>query len=255
MNTFFVNILFFHYWQNVFCGPSEIASQVGFGLRGVVWRTLIKPMKRCGDSTHRSETRGGKGAQFPGRRITMRAPNDCNDTNNEFFGFISRSETTRIALFLFSDSCFSAAKISLLTLAVASLDNHLVLHAPCNCRPFVFIVVWCSARHTDRKGETVKHFHNWIKILSQFRTPYYTNLRQYSKRRKWGGAHDNAQMLYLQFSLPTSAPEIVSAYNTAAACCNVFFKSFYFDTRQNLDSVPEFRVSLQNCRVSFWHWF
>jgi len=57
---------------------------------------------------------------------------------------ISRSKTTHKASFTFSDSCFSAAQIpeiSFLALTVASLDNRLVLHARCNCRPFVFIVV------------------------------------------------------------------------------------------------------------------
>jgi len=66
-----------------------------------------------------------------------------NNTTVRFF-FISRSKRTHIASFLFSDSCFSAAqiaKISLLALTVASLDYHLVLHARCNCRPFLFIVV------------------------------------------------------------------------------------------------------------------
>jgi len=62
----------------------------------------------------------------------------------KFFVFVSRSKTTHIASFLFSDSCFSEvpiARISLLALLVASLDNHLVLHARCNCQCFVFIVV------------------------------------------------------------------------------------------------------------------
>ena len=34
------------------------------------------------------------------------------------------------------------------------------------------------------KGWNSKHFHNCIKVLSQFRTPYCTNLLQYSKRPK-----------------------------------------------------------------------
>jgi len=62
----------------------------------------------------------------------------------EIFVFRSRSKTTHIASFLFSDSCFSAAqiaKISLLALTVASFDNHHVLHARCNRRPFVFMIV------------------------------------------------------------------------------------------------------------------
>jgi len=81
----------------------------------------------------------------------------------KLFVFIRRSKTTHIASFLFSNSCFSAAqiaKISLLALTAASLDNHLVLNARCNCRPFVLIVVWCIARQADRNGETIKHFHN-----------------------------------------------------------------------------------------------
>ena len=120
-----------------------------------------------------------------------------------------RSKTTHIASFLFLDSCFSAAlkaKI-LLHVTVASLDNHIVLHARCSCRPFVFIVVWCIARQADRNRETVKHFHNCIKVLSQFRTPYCTNLWQDSKWPNRGGAHDNAQIPNLQFSLPISVPE------------------------------------------------
>jgi len=62
----------------------------------------------------------------------------------DFFVFISRSETTHFASFLFPVSYSSAAqkaKISLIALTVASLDNHLVLHARCNCQPYVFIVV------------------------------------------------------------------------------------------------------------------
>jgi len=43
-------------------------------------------------------------------------------------------------------------------------------------------------------GETLNHFHNCIKVLSLFRTPSYTNLRQNSKRPKRGVAHENAQL-------------------------------------------------------------
>ena len=106
----------------------------------------------------------------------------------DFFVFISRSETTHFASFLFPVSYSSAAqkaKISLIALTVASLDNHLVLHARCNCQPYVFIVVWCIARQADRNGFTVKRFHRCIKVLSQFRIPYCTNLQQYSKRLRW----------------------------------------------------------------------
>jgi len=52
----------------------------------------------------------------------------------KYFVFTSRSERMRFA-FLLSHSCFSAAqiaKISLLALTVASLDNYLVLNTRCN---------------------------------------------------------------------------------------------------------------------------
>jgi len=64
----------------------------------------------------------------------------------QFFVFISRNETTHIASFLFSDSCYSAAqtaKISLLTLTVALRDNHLfecALQLPTFC-------LQCSLMH------------------------------------------------------------------------------------------------------------
>ena len=132
-----------------------------------------------------------------------------------FFVFISRSITTHIASFLFSDSCFSSAqiaKISVLALIVASLDNHLVLHAHCNCRTFLFIVVWCNARQAGRNHKTVKHFHNCVKVLWQFRATYCTNLRQYSNSPKRGCAHDNYIYKIYNFhfckaTLPTSEPE------------------------------------------------
>ena len=33
-------------------------------------------------------------------------------------------------------------------------------------------MIWCISRQGDRNGETVKHFHNCIKVLSHFRTLY-----------------------------------------------------------------------------------
>jgi len=76
-----------------------------------------------------------------------------------FFVFISHSKTTHIASFLFFDRCFihwfsaaEAPKISPQALTVASLDNPLVLHERCNCRPSVYIVVSCIARKADRNG-------------------------------------------------------------------------------------------------------
>ena len=112
------------------------------------------------------------------------------------------------------------AKISLLILTSALLDNYLFLHAHCNCRPSVFIEVQCIARQANRNGEIVKHFYNCIKVLSQFRTPYCTHLWQYSKRPKRGGAHDNVQIPNLQFRFQFLRQKIVSAYNITAVCCN-----------------------------------
>jgi len=115
----------------------------------------------------------------------------------KFFVFRSRSKTTHLASFLFSDNCFSAAQIAQISaLTVASLDKHLVLHARCNYWPFVFIIVWCIARQADRNGETVKHFHNCIEVILQVCTPYCNNLRQYSNRPKRGGVHDNVNHTY-----------------------------------------------------------
>jgi len=183
----------------------------------------------------------------------------------EIFCFYkSQWNNAHCIIYIFSDSCFSAAhiaKTSLLALTVASLDNHLVLHARCNYRPFVFIVVWCIARQADRNDEVVKHFHICIKVLSQFRTPYCTNLRQYSKRPKRGGAHDNVHIPSLyNFCFHLLRQKHVSAYNFAAVCCNChvqknMLSSNRFTSTQGktISRLSEFRVSLQNFRVPFWH--
>jgi len=59
-----------------------------------------------------------------------------------FFVFISRSEATHIASFLFSNNCFNAAQITKISLPALTrqLCFACALHG-CNCRPFVFIVV------------------------------------------------------------------------------------------------------------------
>jgi len=113
-------------------------------------------------------------------------------------------------------------KILLVALTVASLDNHLVLHARCNYRLFVSIAVRCISRQADRIGETVKYFHNRIKVLSQFRTPYCTNPRQYSMRPKRGGAHCVTMHRYqnYNFHFQLLRQINVSAYNIQAVCCN-----------------------------------
>ena len=129
-------------------------------------------------------------------------------TMMKFFVFNSRSKTTHFESFLFPDSYSRAAqivKISHLALTVASLDNHLVVHARWNRRPLVYIVVWCIARQTDRNGFTVKHFHNCIKVLLQFPIPYCKNLQQYSKNLRWcAWLCTDTKLLFL---FPTSAPQ------------------------------------------------
>jgi len=156
-----------------------------------------------------------------------------------------------IALFVFSDSCCrlaQIAEISPLALTVASVNHHLVLHA------------WCIARQANRNGETVKHFHNYINVLSRLRTPYCTNLRQYSKRPKRGVAHDYAQIPNLQFSLPASKPEkCVGLYKIVAVCCTSHVQESMISSNRftsiqgkTISRLSEFRVALQNFRVSFW---
>jgi len=41
INKNFLNVLFFHYWQNVLLRPDEMASRAGFRPRVVVWRPLV----------------------------------------------------------------------------------------------------------------------------------------------------------------------------------------------------------------------
>jgi len=92
-----------------------------------------------------------------------------------------------------------------------------------------------------------------MKVLLQFRTPYCTNLRQYSKMPKRGGAHENAHIPSLQFSLPSSAP--VKCDGLAGYVQENMLSSNRFTSIQSktTSKLSEFRVSLQNFRVSFWH--
>ena len=41
INKFFVNILFFHYWQSVSTSRTKLALRTGFGPRAVVWTPLL----------------------------------------------------------------------------------------------------------------------------------------------------------------------------------------------------------------------
>jgi len=124
---------------------------------------------------------------------------------------------------------------------------------------FVFMVVWCITKQGDRNGETVKHFYNCIKVLWQFRTPYCANLRQYSNRPKRSGAHDDANHTY-NFRFQLLHQKIVSAYHFAVVCYNNHVQDNMLTSNRftsiqgkTISWLSEFRVSLQNFRVSFWH--
>ena len=173
----------------------------------------------------------------------------------KFFVFISRSKTTYISSFLTSDSCFSAAqraKILLLALTVASLDNHLVLHARCNCQPFVFLVVWCITRQTDRNGETVKHFHNCITVLLQFRRLYCTNLRQYREAEARRCAWQCTDTKH-NFRFQLLRQKIASAYNIAAVCRNSHVQENMVSSNRFTSIQGKTISRLSEFRVSFWH--
>ena len=122
---------------------------------------------------------------------------------------------------LFDPCCPKLVTDLLLVFTVASLDNHLILHARCNCRLFVFVVIWWIAKQADRNGETVKHFSNCIKVFSQFRTTYCTNLRKESNRPKRGGPHGKAQIPHLAYNFRSQilCQKITSQPSVAIATC------------------------------------
>ena len=106
------------------------------------------------------------------------------------FVFVSRSGTTHVASFLFFDrgliQCGPKSENLTPSSRCCISRQPPCLHAHCNCRCIVIIVVWSIVRQADRNGETVKHFHNCIEVLSQFRVSYCTNLRQGSKwLKRW----------------------------------------------------------------------
>jgi len=106
----------------------------------------------------------------------------------KFFVFISLRKTTHIASFVFSDSCFSAAqmaKISLLAVAVASLDIHLFYKCS---RSFVHHAVQIWGSITRRRSEAVH--------MTVYRYQTHTFRFQFLRQKN------------------------VSAYNIAAVCCS-----------------------------------
>ena len=168
----------------------------------------------------------------------------------KIFVFMSRSKTTHIASFLFSDSCFSVAQIpqiSLLALTVASLDNHLVLHARCNCRSFAFIVQQSDAS-PGKPIATVKQQSISIIALKCFRSFIHHTVQVCG--RKITGRSEAVRMTMhryhtYNFRFQILCQEIVSAYNIAAICCNShvqenMLSSNRFTSRQN--HILAFRI-------------
>jgi len=109
--------------------------------------------------------------------------------------------------------------------------------------------------------ETVKHFHNCIEVLLQFRIPYCTNLRQYSN---WGRNEPMRMTMHryqtYNFRFQLLRQKIVWAYNIAAVCCNnhvqenmLISNSFTSRQGKTISRLSEIRMSFQNFRVSFWH--
>jgi len=86
------------------------------------------------------------------------------------------------------------------------------------------------------------------------------NLWEYRNRPKRGGAHDNAQMPFLQLRFQLLRQRIVPAYH-CSRCCNGhvhehMLPSNRFNSIQGKTMsswLSEFRMSLQNFMVSFWH--
>ena len=84
---------------------------------------------------------------------------------------------------------------------------------------FVFIVVWCIARQVVRNGEKVKHFHNCMKVLSQF---VHQTVQICSSIVT--GRNEAVHMIMhryhsYNFRFQLLRQKIVSVYNVAAVCC------------------------------------
>jgi len=104
-------------------------------------------------------------------------------------------------------------------------------------------------------------------LLSQFHTPYCTDLRQYglySYTTVTGerGAVRMTMHRWRNYSFPSQLlrQKNVSAYNIATVCCNSHVQenelssdSFTSIRGKTISWLSEFRTSLQNFRVAFWH--
>jgi len=106
----------------------------------------------------------------------------------------------------------------------------------------------------DRNSETVKHFHNCIKVLSQLRTPYCTNLPQYSKKREAVRMTMHRDHTY-NFRFQLLRQKTVTAYDIAAVCCNSrvrenVLSSKRFTSKQGKIISLAFRI--QGVIAKFW---
>jgi len=146
----------------------------------------------------------------------------------------------------------------LAALTTTSVDNSPVLHARCNRWPFVFIPVWCIARHADRNVETAKHFHNCSKVLSHFYTAYKSStVPQQAKARRYAWQWTDTMLPISAFNF--CASELCRPI-VPAVFCNSYVQENMLSSNhltsiedKTVPWLPKFRVPLQNFRVSFWH--
>ena len=126
-------------------------------------------------------------------------------------------------------------------------------------RPWLQLPTLSSLESDAPPGKTiatVKHFHNCIKGLSQFRT-YCTNLRQYTNRPKRVMRMTMHRNHTHNFRFQLVRQKIVSNYNIAT-CCNSHVKenmlsSNCFNSIQvkTICWLAKFMVSLQNYMYHF----
>ena len=129
-----------------------------------------------------------------------------------------------------------------------------------NCRPFVFIVVWCIASQVDRM---MKQQNTSIIALKCFRSFVHHAVQTCgSIMRGRSKAVRIAVHRYHTYNIRFQLlrQKMVSAYNISAICCNSHVQGntlssnpFTSTEGKTISRLSDFRVSLQNFRVSFWH--
>jgi len=172
----------------------------------------------------------------------------------EIFCF-HKSQQNNVHCIIFLTNCFSAARI-----AKISLSSHCRLSQQPHCfacalqlPTFFFVVVWCTVKQADRNGETVKHLHNCIKVLSQFRTAYCTNRGGIVRGRSEAVRMTMHRYQIYNFRFQLLRQKIVSTYKIAAVSCNSHVQQNTLSSNR-FTSVQGNTISwLSEFRVSFWH--